>query len=516
MQVRVLGPVEVRGDGGEPIPIGQRKVRELLSVLAVAGGTVSSEQLKAMLWVTAGTQDMLSALTTTVNRLRRLLPKDRLAHGEDGYRLVLDPKRDTLDVRDFRDLVATARRERTDSCAAATLFEKALGLWRDPRLPDLPGTPLVAKHAQRLLIERRDVIEALVETRMVLGRHSELALELPELLADDPLNEHLWLAWLLALYRAGRKAAALRAYEDARLVYLTKVGAEPSLPLRRTRDRIAVDASGLTWSSDQTVQENRAIMAGADMTVVSGARIYDYLLGGKNNFEVDRTAAEAMLRAVPDLRESAHDHRRFLCRAVRLLAERGIRQFVHVSAGLPTHESVHGVAREIDQDARVVYVDDDPVVVAHGRAMIDDGRNTAYIVGGFCELAKILLDPQAQRLIDLEEPVAVLMLRVLHRVPSDTAHGVLTTFRSWMAPGSAMVIAHMTWEGSDPRATKAVHDVATWLSIPAYRRSRSEIEELFAGLELLAPLGDPANWPATEPVLDRKLRSLVGVGILTG
>jgi DNA-binding SARP family transcriptional activator len=516
MQVRVLGPVEVRGDDGEAIVIGQRKVRELLVVLALAGGPVPSEELQSMLWVAADTHNMLSALTTTMNRLRKLLPKERLVRDKDGYRLVLDPERDYVDVREFRDLVAAARKVReSDAGKAANLYEKAMDLWRDPRLPDLPDTPLVTGWAVRLLTERRDAIEALVEVRMALGQHAEVALDLPEFLAEDPLNEHLWLAWLLALYRDGRKAAALQAYEEARTVLLTEVGAEPSPPLEGMRNRIAANAPGLMWSSEQTVQESRAIIAGADVTVLSPARAYNYLLGGEDNFEVDRQAVETVLAVAPDLRESAHDGRRFLGRAVRLLVERGIRQFIDIGAGLPTYGSVHEVAREVDPDARVVYVDHDPMVVAHGQALIDDSRNVAFISGDLLKPAEIFSNPQTRRLINPTEPTAVLMLFVLHFIPADSAHEVLETYRSWMVSGSALAISHLARDGSDPRAIKAVQDVQKRSGVPMFQRSRAEIEAMFAGLELLAPLDAPVNWQATERTPDRRLRHLAGVGVLT-
>jgi DNA-binding SARP family transcriptional activator len=517
MKVMVLGPVKVRSDDDKDIVIAQRKVRELLFVLALAGGPVSSEELQSMLWANAGRHTMLSALTTTMNRLRKVLPKERLVHDEDGYRLILDNERDYIDVREFRDLVSAARQARESAPAkAADLYQKAMGLWRDPRLPDRPATPAVRKRVDRLLVERRDAIEALIEVRMALGEHAALALELPEFLREDAHNERLWLAWLLALYRDGRRMTALQAYEDARTAYLTGVGAEPSLPLQRMRDRIAVDAPSLAWSSVQTEQESRAIIAGADVTVVSTARAYDYLLGGKDNFEVDRQEVARVMAVAPDLRDSVRDNRKFLRTAVRLLAERGIRQFIDIGSGLPTYGNVHEVAREVDPDARVIYVDHDPMVVAHGRALIDDSRNTAYIVGDLLKPTEIFSNPQTRRLIDPTEATAVLMLYVLHFVPADSAHRVRETYRSWMAPGSALAISHVTRDGSDPQAIKLIQDGAKRSPIMTYFRSRAEIEAMFAGLELLAPLDTAANWQAPERTPHRRVCNLASIGIRTG
>jgi DNA-binding SARP family transcriptional activator len=516
MQVRVLGEVDVVGEDGEHIAIVQQKLRQLVSVLALADGSLTSSQLQTMLWVEADTRNMMSALTNTVMRLRKLLPSGRLIHDKAGYRLMLDAKRDYLDIREFRELIATARQVReTYPKRSAELLQQAVELWRDPTLPDSPDTPAAASDTLRLQIERQDAIEALIEVQMALGQHAMVARQTPAWLAEDPLNDQLWLALMLARYRDGHKGAALRAYDAAQAEFLTELGAEPGPPLRAMRDQIAADAPNLTWTVEQTVQESRAILAGVDVTVASPARFYDYLLGGNNNFEVDRMAAETLIGAAPDLRENAHDSRRFLARAVRLLAERGIRQFLDIGVGLPTDGSVHEVARDIDPHARVVYVDIDPMVVAHGKAVIDDSRNIAYIVGDVLEPADIFADPQTRRLIDPAEPTAVLMLNVLHFVPADAAHKALEMYRSWMASGSALVILHNSRDGSDPVAVQRLDEVAARTASQIFQRSRAEIEAMFTGLELLAPLDTSANWQATEHMPKRRLANLAGIGILS-
>ncbi|MGH3389149.1 MAG: SAM-dependent methyltransferase, partial [Actinomadura sp.] len=238
--------------------------------------------------------------------------------------------------------------------------------------------------------------------------------------------------------------------------------------------------------------------------------VYDYLLGGDNNFELDRLAAETMLASAPDMRDGALDNRRFLSQAVRLLAERGIRQFIDIGAGLPTRGSVHEVAREIDPDVQVVYVDNDPMVVAHGRALIDDSRNTAYIVGDLRRPAEIFSNQQTRRLINFTEPIAVLMLQILHLIPADPAHEAIETYRSRMAPGSALAISHVTREGSDPEVIKTIQETAKRSSLPTFVRSRPEIEAMLAGLELAAPLDTIANWRGS------RLHGLAGIGLLSG
>jgi DNA-binding SARP family transcriptional activator/O-methyltransferase involved in polyketide biosynthesis len=511
MQVRLLGRVEVDDDQGDPVVIRQRKLRESLAVIVLANGPLSSGELQAALWGDTG--NALSALTTTMNRLRKLLPDGRLVRDQHGYRLDLDPERDYLDVQEFRELVATAHKVREAyPSRSAELLRQAVDLWRDPQLPDLFDTQVIA---DLLRVERHDAIEALVEVQLALGQHSAVAREAPGWLAEDQLNDQLWRALMLAHYRDGHKGAALMAFDDARAVFLTELGAEASPPLQAIRSQIAANAPGLAWTVEQTVQESRAILAGADVTVASPARFYDYLLGGNNNFEVDRTAADALIAAAPDLRDGAYDSRRFLHRAVRLLAERGIRQFLDIGVGLPTRGSVHEVACDVDPDTRVVYVDIDAMVVAHGRAVIEDSRNTVYITGDLIKPAQIFADPQTRRLIDPTEPIGVLMLNVLHFIPADAAHQALEAYRARMAPGSALVISHNCRDGSDPEAIRTLDAVAARSATRIFQRSRAEIEAMFTGLELLAPLDTNANWNTTERTPERRMRLLGGVGILT-
>ncbi|GAA2096276.1 SAM-dependent methyltransferase [Actinomadura alba] len=519
MQVRVLGTVQVTSDNGDVIDIGQRKVRQLIAVLALAARPVPSDELEAMLWVTADTHSKFSALTNTVSRARKVLPEGRLTRDSSGYRLVLDQEGDVLDVQRFRELVAQARSVReADAHKAADLYGQALGLWRNPRLPDLPDAPAGRRHAERLTIERRNAVEAWTEVRLALGHHEEVAQELTGFLADDPLNEYLWLPLILALYRAGRKGAALQAYEDAWTTYLTEVGAEPALSLQGMAERIAANDDSLRWSSEQPVHESRAIIAGSDITQVSSARVYNFLLGGTDNFPVDQAVVEHIMKAAPDLKDGARDTRAFLRKSVRLLAERGIRQFIDIGAGLPTSGSVHEVAHEVDPDCRVLYVDIDPIVVAHGRALLEDTRNVDTMIGDLLEPDAIFAAPQTRRLINPAEATGVLMFHVLHFMPADTVHEALEKYRAWMAPGSALAISHISRDGSVPEALKAIQEISARTGIPTYTRSGPEIEALFTGTHLLAPLDDPRNWQAKEGEREdkRAVHILASIGELTG
>jgi DNA-binding SARP family transcriptional activator len=449
-----------------------------------------------------------------MNRLRQVVPDGRLVREQGGYRLAVDPDRDYLDVREFRELVATARTVREAYPArSAELLQRAVELWRDPQLPDLPDPRLMA---EELLFERRDAVEALVEVQMALGRHGVVAREVPALLAEDQFNDRLWLSLLLALYRDGRKGEALRAFEQAREVHLSEIGTEPGVVLQGMRDRIAANDLALHWRAGQSVQENRAITAGSDITVASAARIYDFALGGDNHFEVDRLAAQRLQAVNPDGPEVARRNRAFLRRVVEILAGKGVRQFLDIGSGLPTQGNVHEVAQEIVPDARVVYVDHEPMVAAHGRATIEDSRNTAYIVGDLRNPAEIFAHPQSRRLIHTGEPVGVLMLAVLHFLPADEVHLSLEQVRAWMPPGSALAISHISRDGSSLEGLRILEQVFSQSTAERiYLRSRPEIENLFTGLELMAPLDDLSGWRTDKALQPCSVAILGGVAVRT-
>jgi SAM-dependent methyltransferase len=225
---------------------------------------------------------------------------------------------------------------------------------------------------------------------------------------------------------------------------------------------------------------------GADSSRPSVARMYDYYLGGKDNFEVDRAAAQAMMASVPESVQMVASNRAFLVRAVRYLAaEAGIRQFLDIGSGLPTRQNVHEVARAAAPDSRVVYVDHDPLAVAHGQALLAVDRNTRYIHGDLREPARILDDPQVRALIDFDRPVAVLVVATLHFIgDQDDPVGILRRLRERMAPGSYLVISHIL---DDPRP----HEIGRILNAagaPAwYPRTPEQILPFFEGFELIGP-----------------------------
>ncbi len=261
---------------------------------------------------------------------------------------------------------------------------------------------------------------------------------------------------------------------------------------------------------------------GIDPTVPSVARIYDFLLGGKDNFAVDRAAAEKLLELTPNVREGVRENRRFLKRAVRLMAGRGIRQFLDIGAGLPTQENVHQVAQAEAPDSRVVYIDNDPIVLTHGRALLADNKQTIVLDGDMRTPEAILDDPQVTAHLDFTQPVGLLMLSVLHFIPEQAdAERIVTTLRDRLVPGSALAITHLTSGDLDEeqveegRAVYARADAG--LPTP---RTHAQVLRFFDGFELVPPgLVSTRDWLDDEPPGLPPLPGVdgyAGIGIRTG
>ncbi|GAA0315138.1 SAM-dependent methyltransferase [Actinoallomurus spadix] len=225
---------------------------------------------------------------------------------------------------------------------------------------------------------------------------------------------------------------------------------------------------------------------GIDVRTPSPARIYDVFLGGKDNYAADRAAAQIAIEAGPDIPRAARENRAFLGRAVRFAVESGIRQFIDLGTGLPTQGNVHEVAQSLDAGARVVYVDNDPIVLAHARALLPPSRTTTVIQADFRDPAAILSHPKTRSLIDFDQPVAVLMLAVLHFAADDEIRATIATFRDAMPPGSLLIVSHSTTEGHPETGDQAT---GAWKNATARLQSRTqkEIEALFDGFDLLDP-----------------------------
>jgi SAM-dependent methyltransferase len=224
-----------------------------------------------------------------------------------------------------------------------------------------------------------------------------------------------------------------------------------------------------------------------DLTTPSAARMYDYFLGGAHNFGVDRELAQKVLAMAPDAPKGAQVNRAFLHRAVGYLLNQGVRQFIDIGSGIPTEGNVHETARAQDEHSRVLYIDHDPVAVAHSELILGDDPSTKVIQADLRRPDEILNAPQLAELIDLSQPVAVLMVAVLHFVSEeDHPSELIARFRDVVVPGSYLVISHLTDEGR-PVESQRVKDLYRSAADPITLRSRGRFEELFAGWDLVEP-----------------------------
>ena len=225
-----------------------------------------------------------------------------------------------------------------------------------------------------------------------------------------------------------------------------------------------------------------------DPSVPNAARMYEWYLGGDNNFPADREAAEHVLRVAPQVRATALENRAFLRRAVAFLAgEAGIRQFLDIGAGLPTRGSVHEIAHDIAPDTRVAYVDNDRIVLGQTRAVLARVDNAATIRADLRNPAGIINHPDLTGFIDWDQPVALLLVAVLHFLTDDDhPAAILRLFREVLAPGSHLVVTHAHHEGDDD----VVHEVVRIYrsaNVPLVLRTREQIAGLFDGFALLEP-----------------------------
>ncbi|WIM93290.1 SAM-dependent methyltransferase [Actinoplanes oblitus] len=255
-----------------------------------------------------------------------------------------------------------------------------------------------------------------------------------------------------------------------------------------------------------------------DTTVAHPARRYNYLLGGKDNFAADRASAEAIEAAMPTIRLAALENRAFLQRAVQFLAERGIRQFLDIGTGIPSANNTHEVAQRIDPAARIVYVDNDPIVLTHARALLTSTSEgtTAYIDADLREPQSILDDPELQATLDFTRPMAVMLVAVLHFIRDDEdPQGIVDTLIDALPAGSYVVASHSTWEYLPSEAIEQLEAANPDGRFRA--RTGEQLEKLFSRLDLIEPgVQSVSQWwseQATQPrppIEDVAFNAIVG------
>jgi hypothetical protein len=224
-----------------------------------------------------------------------------------------------------------------------------------------------------------------------------------------------------------------------------------------------------------------------DVTVAHPARMYDYYLGGKTHFAADREIVGKVLAVLPEGRDMAVANRAFLGRVVRFLANQGISQFLDIGTGIPSPGSTGEILHAIDPDAHVVYVDNDPIVIAHTRALLRGGGPVTVVRGDLRAPERLLADPVIGAALDFSRPMAILLVAVLHFIRDEEEPGrIAAVLKNAMPPGSYLAISHGTQDFNPERATAAVrgYDEA---ATPFVLRSRARVESFFDGLDMVEP-----------------------------
>lgn len=231
--------------------------------------------------------------------------------------------------------------------------------------------------------------------------------------------------------------------------------------------------------------QNDIGVGGIDTTRPHPARIYDYLLGGKDNYEVDQQAGDALVAVAPEARIGVRANRAFLQRAVRYVVGSGIRQILDIGTGLPTSPNVHETAREAAPDVRVAYVDNDPIVKVHADALLTGSGETSVALADLRDPRSVLDHPDVRQVIDFNRPVALLLVAVLHFLTDAEKPGqVVADLRDALPPGSFLVLSHATGDFAVRSEAEAVYNKAT---ASLNLRSRAQVEQFLGGFELVEP-----------------------------
>ncbi|MEY9878026.1 hypothetical protein ABH931_007550 [Streptacidiphilus sp. MAP12-33] len=256
-----------------------------------------------------------------------------------------------------------------------------------------------------------------------------------------------------------------------------------------------------------------------DLETPNAARVYDYYLGGSHNFEADRRMARQAMEQWPDLPAIMRANRAFLRRAVQFLAGEGFTRFLDIGSGIPTLGPVHEVARELRPQARVVYVDRDPVAVAHSQMMLDGDRLSSVVHADLTDPDELLAQPDVVALLEPGEPVALLLIAVLHFVPDEAGpHALVRRLRDALPPGSALALCHADRDGR-PDQVRPHQDIYARTRTPLTMRGHDEIARFFDGFALVDPgLVYLTQWRPDRPDAvgphPERLPGLVGVGLL--
>jgi hypothetical protein len=244
---------------------------------------------------------------------------------------------------------------------------------------------------------------------------------------------------------------------------------------------------------------------GFDTTVAHSARRYNYWLDGKDNFAADRASGDAIATAFPSIRLAVRENRAFLKRTIQYLAgQAGIRQFLDIGTGLPTADNTHEVAQAVAPDARIVYVDNDPIVLTHARALLTSSPDgaTAYLDADIRDPDRILNDPALPSTLDLSQPVGLVLLAILHFIDdSEDPHAIVARLVEAMPSGSYLVMSHATYDPMPPEIVTQLKAAIARTGEKGGPRDREQFARFFTGLELvepgIVPIGDWRPTPGT-------------------
>jgi len=243
------------------------------------------------------------------------------------------------------------------------------------------------------------------------------------------------------------------------------------------------------------VSETEPAPPGVDPAVPSPARLYDYFLGGTHNYQADRDLAEQLRAAIPDMVDGMLANRGFHGRAAAWMARRGIRQFLDIGSGLPTANNTHEAVQALEPGARVVYVDNDPIVSAHASGLLAANGSTALVLADMRDPDAVLASPVLRSMIDFSAPVGLLMTAVLHFIPDEAdPWGLVAAFVDALAPGSYLALSHGTLDRLPPDQLQAGRDGYARSSANVYMRPAAQVRRFFTGLELEPPRpGEPPD-----------------------
>ncbi|MEU8310739.1 SAM-dependent methyltransferase [Actinomadura sp. NPDC048955] len=531
MQIKILGDLTVIDDHGHLVPFAGRRrrqrSRELFSTLSLYRVSLSAAQIKRLLWDTE--QDKTSALTTLINTTRREIPKgwlitDRNEGKPDTYRLRNDVA-DIVDAHSFRTALKLAQRAHAkgDLPTAIRLYREGLNLWRTGErsdlLPDLPDTFAMRENREHLLRDLRCASDSFVDARMDAGDRSiGLADDIQDLmLAHQPINSYLLQRRMQVLYHAGRKAEALAAYWDAKRFFAAHFGTTPGPHLARLRDQIADDDPSLALPTPRPSSTTLRTVG----PTVRGIR--DAALGGKDGTQVDRELLNTLNHeSANEFGRALIESRQALTRMVKRLCGAGIYQFLVLGPGLPApapHQQVHEIAQTTTPGARVLYIDADPVVAAHARALLTDGGRIIFRQARLTETDQVLYE--AGKHFDLRHPVAVVAADSLTYIGCRDADlgtnevaELLDAYMSALPDGSALALINLTGDGLDNRVRSHLDATAPHAELPCYLRSAEQIQQLYGRLTMLAPgLVTCSQWRSRRSAPADNVRILAGLAV---